>query len=158
MGYQLSVLITSCYKHHLKLHEDIQERVKPGTRRVRGRAWERAFEWGASHSSEASARVPNKSREGSNNEEGREVMTELMVWMSWLKAMGNHEYWNNIFLTYVRTSQVAQMVKCLSTMQETQVQSLGQEDTLEKEMAAHSSTLAWKIPWMEEPGRLWGHQ
>lgn len=44
MGYQLSVLITSCYKHHLKLHEDIQERVKPGTRRVRGRAWERAFE------------------------------------------------------------------------------------------------------------------
>ena len=46
------------------------------------------------------------------------------------------------------------MVKCLSTMQETQVQSLGQEDTLEKEMAAHSSILAWEIPWTEEPGRL----
>ena len=46
------------------------------------------------------------------------------------------------------------MVKCLSTMQETQVQSLGQEDTLEKEMAAHSSTLAWKIPWTEEPRGL----
>ena len=46
------------------------------------------------------------------------------------------------------------MVKCLSAMLETQVQSLGQEDTLEKEMATHSSTLAWKISWTEEPGRL----
>ena len=46
------------------------------------------------------------------------------------------------------------MVKCLSAMLETQVQSLGQEDTLEKEMVAHSSTLAWKISWTEEPDRL----
>ena len=46
------------------------------------------------------------------------------------------------------------MVKRLSAMLETQVRSLGQEDPLEKEMAAHSSTLAWKIPWTEEPGRL----
>ena len=46
------------------------------------------------------------------------------------------------------------MVKCLPTMRETQVQSLGQEDLLEKEMATHSSILAWKISWMEEPGRL----
>ena len=53
-----------------------------------------------------------------------------------------------------RTSLVAQMVKHLPTMQETQVQSLGQKDPLEKEMATHSSTLAWKIPWTEEPGRL----
>ena len=53
-----------------------------------------------------------------------------------------------------KTSLVAQTVKCLPTVQETQVQSLGQEDPLEKEMAPHSSTLAWKIPWMEEPGRL----
>ena len=49
---------------------------------------------------------------------------------------------------------VAQMVKCLSTMQETWVRSLGWEDTLEKEMAIHSRTIAWKIPWTEEPGRL----
>ena len=42
----------------------------------------------------------------------------------------------------------------LPTMQETQVQSLGQEDPLEKEMANHSTILAWKIPWMEDPGRL----
>ena len=46
------------------------------------------------------------------------------------------------------------MVKCLPTMQETWVLSLRQEDALEKEMATHSSTLAWKIPWTEEPGRL----
>ena len=52
------------------------------------------------------------------------------------------------------TSLVAQMVKRLSTMWETRVQSLGREDPLEKEMATHSSILAWKIPWMEESGRL----
>ena len=49
---------------------------------------------------------------------------------------------------------VAQKVKCLPAIQETWVQSLGWEDPLEKEMATHSSTLAWKIPWSEEPGRL----
>ena len=52
------------------------------------------------------------------------------------------------------TSLVAQMVKCLPTMWETRVRSLGWEDPLEKEMATRSSTLAWKIPWMEDPGRL----
>ena len=46
------------------------------------------------------------------------------------------------------------MVKCLSTMWETLVRSLGWEDPLEKEMAPHSSTIAWKTPWMEEAGRL----
>ena len=51
------------------------------------------------------------------------------------------------------TSLVAQMVKRLLTMRETRVQSLGWEDLLEKEMATHSSILAWKIPWTEEPGR-----
>ena len=49
---------------------------------------------------------------------------------------------------------VAQRVKRLPAMQETWVRSLGQEDPLEKEMATHSSTLAWKIPWTEKPGRL----
>ena len=49
---------------------------------------------------------------------------------------------------------MAQTIKRLPTMGETQVRSLGQEDPLEKEMATHSSILAWKIPWMEEPGRL----
>ena len=49
---------------------------------------------------------------------------------------------------------MAQMVKLLLAMQETWVRSLGWEDPLEKQMATHSSTLAWKIPWTEEPGRL----
>ena len=49
---------------------------------------------------------------------------------------------------------MAQTVKRLSTMRETQVRSLGWEDPLEKEMAIHSRTIAWKIPWTEEPGRL----
>ena len=49
---------------------------------------------------------------------------------------------------------MAQTVKRLPTMRETWVQSLGQEDLLEKEMATHSSILAWKILWIEEPGRL----
>ena len=53
-----------------------------------------------------------------------------------------------------RTSLVAQTVKCLPTMWETWVRSLDREDLLEKEMAIHSSTIAWKIPWTEEPDRL----
>ena len=53
-----------------------------------------------------------------------------------------------------RSSLVNQSVKTLSAMWETQVQSLGQEDPLEKEMATHSSILAWRIPWTGEPGRL----
>ena len=52
------------------------------------------------------------------------------------------------------TSLVAQMVKCLSTMWETRVRSLGWEDPLEREMAIRSRTIAWEIPWTEEPGRL----
>ena len=51
-------------------------------------------------------------------------------------------------------SLMAQLIRNLPAMQETSVQSLGQEDPLEKEMATHSSTLAWKVPWMKEPGRL----
>ena len=46
------------------------------------------------------------------------------------------------------------MVKSLPAVQETRVRSLGREDPLEEEMATHSSILAWRIPWMEEPGRL----
>ena len=60
----------------------------------------------------------------------------------------------DLFMCMYRASQVAHVVKNLPTVQETQVQSLGQEDPLEKGMAAHSSILAWRIPWSEEPGRL----
>ena len=58
---------------------------------------------------------------------------------------GNTPFW---------TSLVAQTVKRLSAMLKTQVRSLGREDPLEKEMVTHSSTMAWKIPWTEEPSRL----
>ena len=58
-----------------------------------------------------------------------------------------------LWWTY-RSSLVAQTIKRLPTTRETQVQSLGREDPLEKEMATHSSSLAWRIPWTEEPGRL----
>ena len=60
----------------------------------------------------------------------------------------------NIIYNIIWASLVAQMVKRLPTMRETQVQYLGWEDPLEKEMATHSSILAWKIPWTEDPGRL----
>ena len=55
---------------------------------------------------------------------------------------------------FFRASLVAQTVKRLPTMRKTQIRCLGREDPLEKEMPTHSSTLAWKIPWTEEPGRL----
>ena len=58
-------------------------------------------------------------------------------------------------LQYSWASLVAQLVKNLPAIQETWVRSLGREDLLEKEMATHSSTLAWRIPWMEEPGGLY---
>ena len=61
---------------------------------------------------------------------------------------------HNLYVSFLLTSLVSQVVKRLPTMWETRVQSLGQEDLLEKEMATHSSILAWKIPWTEEPGRL----
>ena len=59
-----------------------------------------------------------------------------------------------------KASLVAQMVKNLPAVQDTRVRSLSQEDPLEKEMVTHSSILAWKIPWTEEPGGLsaWGRK
>ena len=62
--------------------------------------------------------------------------------------------WLTSNLNGVFASLVAQRLKCLPGMQETWVRSLGREDPLEKEMATHSSTLARRIPWREEPGRL----
>ena len=57
-------------------------------------------------------------------------------------------------LKEIWASLVAQRLKSLPPMQKTQVRSLGREDLLEKEMVTHSSILAWRIPWMEKPGRL----
>ena len=58
------------------------------------------------------------------------------------------------FKIHLEASLIAQSVENLPAVQETQVQSLDQEDPLEKEMATHSSILAWKIPWTEKPGGL----
>ena len=55
---------------------------------------------------------------------------------------------------FVGASLVAQTVRNMPAIQETRVQSLGSEDSLEKGMATHSSILAWRIPWTKEPGRL----
>ena len=65
-----------------------------------------------------------------------------------------HNIWRWVTESYREASLVAQTVKCLSAMWETWVQSPGQEDPLDKKMATHSNTLAWKIPWTEEHGRL----
>ena len=62
--------------------------------------------------------------------------------------------WYKQILMHCWASLVAQKLKDLPGMRETWVRSLGWEDPLEKEMATHSSTLAWRIPWREEPGRL----
>ena len=63
-------------------------------------------------------------------------------------------------LIHYQASLVAQWQRTRLSMQETWVQSLGWDDPLEKEMATHSSILAWRIQWIEEPGRLppWGHK
>ena len=86
-------------------------------------------------------------RESSNIILTSEVIIHYINAVFWFSAF-------TINLWLERTSLVAQTVNHLPTMQETQVQSLGREDPLEKEMATHSSILAWKIPWMEKPGRL----
>ena len=69
---------------------------------------------------------------------------------------GKFENWLDfdVIRNIVRASLVAQTAKRLPAMRETRVRSLGREDPLEKEMAPRSSILAWRIPWMEEPGRL----
>ena len=72
-------------------------------------------------------------------------------------SMVTMQYFVRLLLMGVKfawASLVAQRLKHLPAMWETQVRSLGQEDPLEKEMATHSSILAWRIPWTEEPGRL----
>ena len=69
-----------------------------------------------------------------------------------LKQTTNWGWMNSLYRRH--TSQVAQRVKNLLEMQEAQIRSLGQEDLLEKEVATHSSLLAWRIPWTAEPGGL----
>ena len=76
----------------------------------------------------------------------------MQVWVQTTKIKQATQIFS--FTVLIRASLVSQMVKNLPAMQETQVQSLGQEDPLEKGMATYSNILAWKIPWTDEPGRL----
>ena len=72
--------------------------------------------------------------------------------MTFMTTVGFGLFW--LLLPSLRASQVARWVKNLLAMQETQLLSLGREDPLEEGMATHSSILAWRIPWIEEPGGL----
>ena len=80
--------------------------------------------------------------------------TSLPIPSLFLKIEIVHVHFLVLLVPLPRASLVAQRLKRLPAMQETWVRSLRQEDPLEKEMATHSSTLAWKIPWTEEPGRF----
>ena len=77
----------------------------------------------------------------------------IILWSKSIRILNLFHYLANC-LPILPASLVAQTVKRLPAMRETQVLFLGREDALEKEMAIHSSTLAWKIPWREEPDRL----
>ena len=87
----------------------------------------------------------------------KDTYMELLAW-KWFRV--SYFYNHNILVTIYwvstiwRASLVAQRVKRLPARRETQIQSLGREEPLEKEMATHSSILAWRISWTEEPGRL----
>ena len=90
------------------------------------------------------------------------IEPSLLHWRQTLYCL-NHQggletqtmsFLNTLSLGWSWASFIAQSVKNLPAMQETQVRFLGWEDPLEKEMATHSSILAWRIPWTEEPGRL----
>ena len=83
---------------------------------------------------------------------GRRSLAGSIPWV--LKELNITEQLTFHFTFLIYGFLVAQTVKRLSTMRETQVRSLGWEDPLEKEMAIHSRTIAWKIPWTGEPGRL----
>ena len=83
------------------------------------------------------------------------VYLEIYNWKP-LAGKGPEKYGVNlgIFFFLYGASQVAQWINNLAAMQETWIESLGREDPLEQGMATHSSILAWRIPWTEEPGRL----
>ena len=98
-------------------------------------------------------------------EEGLATYSSILAWrISWMEEPGRlwsmasqrvrHDWAQEQQHTYMWSFLVSQMVKSLPAMQETWLWSLGQEDALEKGMAAHSSILTWRIPWTEEPGGL----
>ena len=91
--------------------------------------------------------------------ESKELFRQSSQWSQCFLAQGTDYVEDKVSMDRKRgwfpgESSALQTVKCLPAMPETRVQSLGREHPVEKEMATHSSTLAWKMLWMEEPGRL----
>ena len=93
---------------------------------------------------------------GKNNWEGAMPSSRGIFSTQWLNPGLPHCRWILYHLSHreLKTSLVTQMVKHLPTMRETRVHSLGWEDLLEQEMVIYSSILVWKIPWLDEPGKL----
>ena len=85
---------------------------------------------------------------------GGKVILQWM-WTKQTNKLGRARFEEQVHAIWNMDSLVAQTVKSLLAIQETLVQLLGQKEPLEKEMATPSSTLAWRIPWMKEPGRPW---
>ena len=83
-----------------------------------------------------------------------DTLSDLIPWIYLSLPLYNHKGFDLGHTWMVWGFLVAQSLKCLPTMQETQVRSLGPKDLLEEEMVTHSSILTWRIPWTEEPGRL----
>ena len=117
---------------------------------VQSLGWEDPLEAGmATYSSILAWRIPwTEEPGGLQSMESQSDMTE------WLSTVHSTSHLKHFFWMLNGASLVAQIVKRLPAVRETRVRFLGWEDPLEKEMATHSSTLAWKIPWTEEPGRL----
>ena len=92
------------------------------------------------------------------NTDAVDMCLSVLVWVNVFISLVSVQSGNRVTGSYskviVTISQVAQMVKNVPAMQDTQVRSLGQEEPLEEEMATHSSILAWRIPQTEEPGGL----
>ena len=97
------------------------------------------------HTYQQSKRLPSTRQSGRVKEPRRTALSH---------GSQSRVYGNRVGFMVIGASLVAQRLKHLPTMLETWVRSLGQEDPLEKEMATHSSILAWRTPWTEEPGRL----
>ena len=115
--------------------------------RVRSLSWEDPLEKEmATHSSTLAWRIPWRKEPGRLQSMGSQRVSTVLSDFTFTFTLS--------IVPVIRASLVAQRLMRLPGMQETRVRSLSWEDTLEKEMATHSSTLAWRIPWREEPSRL----
>ena len=132
-----------------------------GSREERCLWWQCRWGWAViiARKNQHSASRRERECQGQVHETASTLGEHVLSSSDWLlgSSLGQHrtdEDLKALFAYDPGASLVAQMVKCLPATRETQVRSQSQEYPLEKEMATHSSTLAWKVPWTEEPGRL----